>query len=94
LEDVSGAQLVETRLHLRDTFEHKGVEAVAGGRVGAGEALEADQREVHPIGHLRRVEQGVVGFHAAIPAAPVEDMPAAWPDGLAIECANAFVHDG
>jgi len=42
LEDVSGAQFVHARLHLRDAFEYERVEAVAGGRVGAGEALEAD----------------------------------------------------
>ena len=91
LEDVSGAQFVDGRLHLRDAFEYERVEAVAGGWVGAGEALEADQRQVHPVSRLGRVEQGMVGFYPTIPAAPIEDVPAAPADGLVIECAHAFV---
>ena len=94
LEDVAGAQLAQACLHLRDTLEHERVEAVAGRGVGAGEALEADQRQLHAIGHLRRVQQGVIGCYAAIPTAPVQDVPAARPDGLLIERSYAFVHRG
>jgi hypothetical protein len=91
LENVSGAQFVNGRPHLRDAFEYERVEAVAGSGVGAGEALEADQRQVHPVSHLGRVEQGMVGFYPTIPAAPIEDVPAVTADRLVIECAYAFV---
>src|SRR6185369_15075716 len=90
LEDVSSAQFVHGRLHLRDAFEYERVEAVAGGWVGAGEALEADQRQVHPVSRLGRVEQGMVGFYPTIPTEPIEDVPAAPAHRLVIECAHAF----
>ena len=93
LEDVAGAQLVQVRLHLRNAFEHERVEPVAGGGIGARETFVTDQRQIHPVGRLRRIHQGVVGFHTPVPAAPVQDIPAAAPDWLVVECPHARIHD-
>ena len=94
LEDVAGAQLAQARLHLRDTLEHEGVEPVAGRGVGAGEALEADQRQVHAVGHLRRVQQGVIGCPRGDSSGTSTGRTAALPDGLVVERSHAFVHRG